>query len=121
MDQTFRPLMDALKRRGVDPQMVDYAAEEAERSGRSMRAVLINDQIVTEQELTAAAADAYGVQTVDLVGYPIEQAALQKIPLSLVQRHRVIGITIEATSSRSASPTRPTWSRWTTCAPPPAW
>ncbi len=38
MDQTFRPLMDALKQRGVDPVMVDYAAEEAERSGaRSAR------------------------------------------------------------------------------------
>ncbi|WP_033341359.1 GspE/PulE family protein [Catenuloplanes japonicus] len=95
MDQTFRPLMDALKQRGVDPVMVDYAAEEAERSGRSIRAVLINDQIVTEQELTAAAADAYGVQTVDLVGYPIEQAALTKIPLPLVIRHRVIGIAID--------------------------
>ncbi len=57
--------------------------------------MLINDQIVTEQELTAAAADAYGVQTVDLVGYPIEQAALTKIPLPLVIRHRVIGIAID--------------------------
>ena len=35
---------------------VDAAAEEAQRSGRSVRAVLINDQVVTEEQLTEAAA-----------------------------------------------------------------
>ena len=48
MDQTFRPLLDALKQIGVDPAAVDRAAAEAQRSGRSVRAVLINDQVVTE-------------------------------------------------------------------------
>jgi hypothetical protein len=58
MDQTFRPLLEALKQIGVDPQAVDAAAEEAQRSGRSVRAVLINDQVVTEEQLTTAAAAA---------------------------------------------------------------
>ena len=43
MYQTFRPLLEALKQRGADPAAVDRAAEEAERTGRSIRAVLIND------------------------------------------------------------------------------
>ena len=94
MYQTFSPLLDALKQRGADPQAVDRAAEEAERTGRSIRAVLINDHIVTEDQLTEASADAYGIQTLDLVGYPIDPAAITKIPMALVLRHRVLGIAL---------------------------
>src|SRR5436305_15330554 len=94
MYQTFRPLLDALKRRGADPDAVDRAAKEAERTGRSIRGVLINDRVVTETELTEASAEAYGFHSVDLVGYPIEPEALARIPLSLVLRHRVLGLSI---------------------------
>jgi type IV pilus assembly protein PilB len=92
MDQTFRPLLDALKQLGVDPQAVDSAAAEAQRSGRSVRAVLINDQVVTEDQLTQAAAAAFGINTLDLVGYQIDPVALKRIPLSVVLRHRVLGL-----------------------------
>jgi type IV pilus assembly protein PilB len=92
--QTFRPLLDALKRRGADPDAVERAGKEAERTGRSIRGVLINDRVVTEQELTEASAEAYGFHSLDLVGYPIDPAALARIPLPLVLRHRVLGLTI---------------------------
>ncbi len=94
MYQTFRPLLDALKRRGADPDAVERAAKEAERTGRSIRGVLINDRVVTEQELTEASAEAYGFHSVDLVGYPIDPQALARIPLPLVLRHRVVGLAI---------------------------
>jgi type IV pilus assembly protein PilB len=94
MYQTFAPLLEALKERGADPQAVDRAAAEAERTGRSIRAVLINDHVVTETQLTEASADAYGIHSVDLVGYPIDPAAVTKIPLSLVLRHRVLGLAV---------------------------
>nr|WP_221382805.1 ATPase, T2SS/T4P/T4SS family [Actinoplanes polyasparticus] len=94
MDQTFRPLLDALKQIGIDPLAVDKAAEEAQRSGRSVRAVLINDQVVTEEQLTAAAAQAFGINTVDLVSFQPDPAALKKIPLPVVLRHRVLGLSM---------------------------
>src|SRR5690242_2998198 len=94
MDPTFGPLLDALKHLGVDPQAVDAAGEEAQRSGRSVRAVLINDQVVTEEQLTEAAALAYGINTLDLVGFPIDPVALKKIPMSVVLRHRVLGLAL---------------------------
>ncbi len=94
MYQTFRPLLDALKQRGADARAVEEAAEEAQRTGRSIRDVLINDRIIDEVELTEASADAYGINSVDLVGYPIDAAAMAKIPLSLVLRHRVLGLAI---------------------------
>ncbi|MEV6346913.1 ATPase, T2SS/T4P/T4SS family [Actinoplanes sp. NPDC051851] len=94
MDQTFRPLLDALKQIGVDPHAVDAAAEEAQRSGRSVRAVLINDQVVTEDQLTMAAAAAFGINTLDLVGFTPDPTALKRIPLPVVLRHRVLGLAI---------------------------
>lgn len=94
MDQTFRPLLDALKQIGVDPHAVDAAAEEALRSGRPVRAVLINDQVVTEEQLTQAAATAFGINTLDLVGFTPDPTALKRIPLPVVLRHRVLGLAI---------------------------
>jgi len=94
VDPTFRPLLDALELRGADPQAVKEAADEAERTGRSIRNVLINDHVVTETELTEASADAYGIKSVDLLGYPIDPVAVTKIPLSLVLRHRVLGLSV---------------------------
>ena len=57
MYQTFSPLLDALKERGADPQAVDRAAAEAEATGRSIRAVLINDHIVTEDHALRVVTD----------------------------------------------------------------
>jgi type IV pilus assembly protein PilB len=94
MDQTFRPLLDALKQIGVDSDAVDRAAAEAQRSGRSVRAVLINDQVVTEEQLTQAAAAAFGINTLDLVGFTPDPQALKRIPLPVVLRHRVLGLAI---------------------------
>jgi type IV pilus assembly protein PilB len=95
MYQTFHSLLDALKERGVDPHAIEKAAKEAESSGRSIRGVLINDRVVTEAQLTEASADAYGIASVDLAGYPIDATAMAKIPLALVLRHRVLGLAIE--------------------------
>ena len=90
----YRPLLDALVARGADPKAIEQAVETAERTGRSIRDVLINDLIVNEVELTEASADAHGIGSVDLNSYPIDAAAVSKIPLPLVLRHRVLGIGI---------------------------
>ena len=95
MYQTFRPPLDALQHRGADVRVIEQAAGEAERTGRSIRDILINDRLVTETELTEASADAYGINSVDLVGHPIDPAAMAKIPLPVVLRHRVLGLSIK--------------------------
>ncbi|MBG0813111.1 GspE/PulE family protein [Planomonospora sp. ID82291] len=95
MNQIFSPLLDALKQQGVNPQALQKATEEAERTGRSLRAVLINDHVVTEVQLTEASAVAYGIKSVDLVGFPIDPLAVAKIPLPLVLRHRVLGLSLD--------------------------
>jgi type IV pilus assembly protein PilB len=94
MYQMYRPLLDALARRGADAIALQSAADESEQTGRSIRDVLINDRVVTEVELTEASGDVYGISSVDLVGFPIDAAAAAAIPLALVLRHRVLGIAI---------------------------
>jgi type IV pilus assembly protein PilB len=89
---SYRPLLDALVARGVDARAIEDAADEAQRTGRSIRDILINDSVITEVELTEASAEAHGLRYVDLVGYPIDAAAVAKVPLPLVLRHRLIGI-----------------------------
>ncbi|GAA2514295.1 GspE/PulE family protein [Pilimelia columellifera] len=97
MNPTFYPLLDALRRMGVDPVSIDQAVKETERSGRTIRDVLINDHIVTESELTKAAADGFGYAHADLADYPLDDEALAKVPLSLILRHRVVGLSMTAT------------------------
>jgi len=110
-------LLDVLKNLGVDPLTLERAEKEAEQTGRLIRSVLINDGIVTEDQLTEASAEAYGFHFVDLVDYPIDPAAMAKIPLPLVLRHKVLDLSMTDTELVVASPTRGTSSRWTTSAP----
>ncbi|MEO5833752.1 MAG: GspE/PulE family protein [Nakamurella sp.] len=95
MYESFRPLLDALAKRGADVADLEDAALESQRTGRSIRDVLVNDSIITEFKLAEALADAHGIGSVDLVGYPLDPAAVAKIPLAVIMRHRVLGIAME--------------------------
>ena len=57
--------------------------------------MLVDQGVVTEIELAEALAEAYGLKSVDLVGYPVDVAAAAKIPIALARRHRVLGIAID--------------------------
>ncbi|MET0866321.1 MAG: GspE/PulE family protein [Nakamurella sp.] len=98
MYQSYRPLLDALVHRGSDIAEIEEAAQESERTGRSIRDILINDSIVTEFALAEALADAHAMNSVDLAGYPVDPAAVARIPFPLVLRHRVLGIAFRDTS-----------------------
>ena len=51
--RSYRPLLDALVSRGADAVSIEEARPRADRTGRSIRDVLINDSVVTEYELHA--------------------------------------------------------------------
>jgi type IV pilus assembly protein PilB len=88
------PLLDALMMQGIEPQLLEDAAREAEHTGRSIRYVLVNNRIVTETEITEASAYAYGMDSVDLETYRIDPVAAARIPLALATRHQVLGLAI---------------------------
>ncbi len=94
MDVALRPILRALHARGLDSDRVDAAVATAERSGRPLRAVLVDDQIVTPFELASATADAYGVEAVELSNFTVDTAAMSRVPLALARRHRMLPIAV---------------------------
>jgi type IV pilus assembly protein PilB len=89
------PVLEALRERGLSGSVLDDAVQIADESGRPLRDVLVGQGAVTEVEVAEALAEAYGLKTVDLVGYPLDVAAAAKIPIALSRRHRVLGIAID--------------------------
>ena len=66
---SYRPLLDTLIARGVDAAAVENAAQVAQTTGRTIRDVLINDDVVPETELTAAPAPCHGMHSLALIEY----------------------------------------------------
>jgi type IV pilus assembly protein PilB len=95
MYQTSEPVLGVLHERGVSAAALDAAAAKADANGRTLHDVVLDDGLVTEVELAEALAEAYGLKSVDLVGYPIDLAAAVRIPVTMARRHRVLGIAMD--------------------------
>jgi type IV pilus assembly protein PilB len=95
MYPTHGPVLEALRVRGLDKHQLDEAVRASDDTGRPLRDVLVEQRVVTEIELAEVLADAYGLKSVDLVGYPIDAAATARIPVALARRHRVLGIAVD--------------------------
>jgi type IV pilus assembly protein PilB len=95
MHQTYGPVLEALRARGVSPAVLATAVVASDDSGRALRDVLLGEGIVTEVELAEALAQAYGLNYIDLDGYAIDATATATIPFALARRHRVLGIAID--------------------------
>src|SRR6476661_5471052 len=95
MYQTYGPVLDALRVRGISADVLHGAAQAADDSGRELRDLLVEQRVVTEIELAEALAEAYGLKSVDLAGYAVDPGAMAKIPLTLSRRHRVLGILLD--------------------------
>jgi type IV pilus assembly protein PilB len=98
MDPALRTIVAALRTRGTEQDMLDKAIESAKVTGRPLRAVLVDDAIVTDIQLAMATADAYGVEAVELSNFPVDPSALNKIPLMLARRHHMFPIAIDETT-----------------------
>jgi len=95
MYHTHGPVLEALRVRGLSRTALDQAVLIAEKTGRSLPDVLVDERVVTEVELAEATAEAYGIVSIDLGNYPIDPAATAKIPAVLARRHRMLGIGFE--------------------------
>src|SRR6476661_3833377 len=98
MDAGDRAILAALLDRGTSDAVLETAVRTAESSGRSLRAVLIDDQLITEIEYAYAVADAYGVEAVELNNYMVDTTAMSIVPLALARRHRMLPIAATSTT-----------------------
>jgi len=98
VDAALRSIVSALRARGLDADQVELAVASASVTHRPLRKVLVDDQIVTEFELAAATADAYGIEAVELTNFPVDPAAMAKLPMTLAKRHSMLPISFTETS-----------------------
>jgi type IV pilus assembly protein PilB len=98
MDPTTRILTVALRARGMDEHVLQQALDTAERSGRPLQAVLVDDQLVTEFELASAVADAYGLEAVELSAMMVDPDTMTLLPLPLARRHQMVPISATDTT-----------------------
>ncbi|MDT4932154.1 MAG: type pilus assembly protein PilB [Pseudonocardiales bacterium] len=92
MDSALRSVVAALVDRGLDERVLSAAAETAEQGERSLRSVLVDDQIITDFEYASAVADACGLEAIELTNFPVDTSAMSKLPLALARRHRMLPI-----------------------------
>ncbi|MDQ1731586.1 MAG: type pilus assembly protein PilB [Pseudonocardiales bacterium] len=98
MDPALRTIVAALRDRGIDDALLDRAIETSKASGRPLRAVLIDDQVITEFQLASAIAEAWGLDAIELSNFPVDPSAMSKVPLSLARRHRMLPIAVNDTT-----------------------
>jgi type IV pilus assembly protein PilB len=98
MDLASQTLMTALRARGLDEHLLQQAADSTARSGRPLHTVLVDDQLVTEFELAAAVADAYGLEAVELSSMTVDTGAMTLLPLTLARRHQMVPISASDTT-----------------------
>jgi type IV pilus assembly protein PilB len=94
MDAAMRPILASLRARGLDSAAIDRATETSDRLRKPLRQVLLDEQVVTDFELASATADAYGLEAVELSHFPVETAAMSKIPVGMARRHRMLPIAV---------------------------
>ncbi|CAN5635824.1 GspE/PulE family protein [soil metagenome] len=94
MDPALQTIIVALHHRGLDQATINAAVDTAERSGRPLRTVLVDDQIVTEFELASAVAEAYGLEAIELSNFTVDPAAMNRVPLQLARRHQMLPIAV---------------------------
>ena len=98
MDPASHTLIAALRAQGADEAMLQSAATTAEHGDRSLRTVLVDDQIVTEFELASAIAGFYGMDVGDLGSLAVDPSSMKLLALPLARRHQMVPISTTSTT-----------------------
>ena len=73
-------------------EAVERAVIEARESGRTTGQTLLDDGVVTPDQLARAVAERYGIEHVDLNNYAVDQGATALVDPSVLRKHRTVPI-----------------------------
>ena len=91
-----RQLSDVLLSEGLlTPEQLAVAVEEQQRLGRGLRRVLVDSGVLTEAQLVAASAVQLGMPFVDLADFPVDAAAVGRVPEAVCRRHLALPVGFE--------------------------
>jgi type IV pilus assembly protein PilB len=79
----------------VTPEQLTEAYDEHQRAGRALGRVLVERGFVTESQLVAALAEQIGLRFIDLGDYPVDGAALARVPPALCRRYNALPVGFE--------------------------
>jgi type IV pilus assembly protein PilB len=91
-----KQLGDILLESGLlTPQQLTEAFDEHQRAGRALGRVLVERGFLTESQLVAALAEQIGLRFIDLGDYPVDGAALARVPPALCRRYNALPVGFE--------------------------
>jgi len=79
----------------VTQQQLTEAYDEHQRAGRALGRVLVERGFLTESQLVAALAEQIGLRFIDLSDYPVDGAALARVPAALCRRYNALPVAFE--------------------------
>ena len=88
-----KPLQELLVEQGiVSPEQVRSAQARAATLGCSLKQVITQQGLMTDEDLTDLLAKQFGMTTVDLATYLIKPEVVQLVPESLARKHTLIPV-----------------------------
>ncbi|HEY1853744.1 MAG TPA: GspE/PulE family protein [Solirubrobacterales bacterium] len=78
--------------RYATPEVVAAATEAARSAGRPPEALLLEQAAITEDQLSRATAERYGLDHLDLGVYNVDLAAAALFPASMARRYRAVPV-----------------------------
>jgi type IV pilus assembly protein PilB len=91
-----KQLGDILLESGLlTPQQLTEAFDEHQRAGRALGRVLVERGFLTESQLVAALAEQIGLRFIDLADYPVDGAALARVPPALCRLYNALPVGFE--------------------------
>lgn len=93
------PMLQQLLEDGlITPAQAEEVADEHERTGKPVREVLIDMEILREADLLQAIANHLGAQVIDLNHADISPAALKSLPGSVARMYNVVPVEADGQS-----------------------
>ncbi|MEO3935334.1 ATPase, T2SS/T4P/T4SS family [Dermatophilaceae bacterium Soc4.6] len=94
-DSDLRGVIAALLSAGMSREALREATTKARHTGRPLQSILVEDRVITEFEMASAVAEAYGLEPLDLANYPLDPKAMDRVPLAIARRHRMLAVAID--------------------------
>ncbi|NLL84269.1 MAG: Flp pilus assembly complex ATPase component TadA [Lentisphaerae bacterium] len=89
----------------IDAEQVAELHDEKERSGKTIRQLLLDGDFVMEDDLLAMMAAYQGCEVIDLSTVQIPQTVIKSVPANVARMHNVVPVTSTANSVTLATST----------------
>lgn len=102
----FDPMIEVAIANGlIDAEQVAELHDEKERSGKTIRQLLLDGDFVMEDDLLAMMAAYQGCEVIDLSTVQIPQTVIKSVPANVARMHNVVPVTSTANSVTLATST----------------